>query len=68
MRKHLAWYCKSLPRATDLRSRLVRVCSVDDVVECLQDYAAWAASNRDTAEQPDRAYEQEPLFGRFYPS
>jgi tRNA-dihydrouridine synthase len=68
MRKHLAWYCKSLPRATELRSRLVRVRSVSEVIECLHDYAAWAVSDRDAAEGSGDAYEQEPLSGRFYPS
>ncbi|MGH7830718.1 MAG: tRNA dihydrouridine synthase, partial [Candidatus Binatia bacterium] len=38
MRKHLARYCKALHGAAELRSRLVRVSNVDDVVECLRSY------------------------------
>lgn len=43
MRKHLAWYCRSSPRAAELRSRMVRVNNVGEVVECLRNYAAWVA-------------------------
>lgn len=31
LRKHLAWYCKGIDHATDIRMKLVRVDSVDEV-------------------------------------
>lgn len=40
MRKHLAWYCTSIPGAAELRSRMVRMNNVSEVVECLRKYAA----------------------------
>ena len=40
MRKHLAWYCKSSPGAAELRSQMVQVNSVGEVVECLRKYAS----------------------------
>jgi tRNA-dihydrouridine synthase len=45
MRKHLAWYCYALPMAAELRSRMVRLNAVPEVVRCLKNYAAWLASN-----------------------
>jgi tRNA-dihydrouridine synthase len=47
MRKHLAWYCKSMPRAAELRRRLVQVNDLDDVTECLRAYAAAAGAHFD---------------------
>ena len=55
MRKHLAWYCSSLPGAAKLRSRMVRVNSVREAVECLRNYARWVASE---FEPTDRAFPQ----------
>jgi len=40
LRKHLAWYCKASPRAAELRSQMVRVNNVSEVVECLRSYAS----------------------------
>ncbi|OGQ80458.1 MAG: hypothetical protein A3F90_05075 [Deltaproteobacteria bacterium RIFCSPLOWO2_12_FULL_60_19] len=40
MRKHLAWYCKASPGAAELRSQMVQVNNVSEVVECLRNYAA----------------------------
>jgi tRNA-dihydrouridine synthase len=40
MRKHLAWYCHSSPRAAELRAQMVRVSSVAEVVKSLSAYAA----------------------------
>jgi tRNA-dihydrouridine synthase len=40
MRKHLAWYCHSSPRAAELRAHMVRVSNVAEVVKCLSAYAA----------------------------
>jgi nifR3 family TIM-barrel protein len=40
MRKHLAWYCHASPKAAELRSLMVRVNNVAEVVECLMNYAA----------------------------
>jgi tRNA-dihydrouridine synthase len=45
MRKHLAWYCCGVPRAAELRSQLVRVNHVGDVVECLRNYAAFVSKH-----------------------
>jgi tRNA-dihydrouridine synthase len=39
IRKHLAWYCHGSPRAAQLRARMVRVNCVEEVVQCLADYA-----------------------------
>jgi len=39
MRKHLAWYCRGFHGAGELRSQMVRVNQVGDVVECLRHYA-----------------------------
>jgi tRNA-dihydrouridine synthase len=49
MRKHLAWYCRSSPRAAELRARMVRLNSVDEVLRCLRDYAASFADEREFA-------------------
>jgi len=40
MRKHLAWYCRGLPRAAELRAQMVRLDSVSGLVQCLSDYTA----------------------------
>jgi tRNA-dihydrouridine synthase len=45
MRKHLAWYCHGLPKAAELRSQMVRVTELNDVAECLRNYANVPASN-----------------------
>lgn len=39
MRKHLAWYMKGMPNAAEIRSRLVRANSSDEVVEICQSYS-----------------------------
>lgn len=44
MRKHLAWYCKASHRAAELRSQMVRVNNVNEVLECLRNYATLVAS------------------------
>jgi len=36
MRKHLAWYCKGFPNATDLRMELMKVQNAADVEQLLQ--------------------------------
>ena len=38
MRKHLAWYCKGIPGAAELRAQMVRTNSVGDVMDCLKNY------------------------------
>lgn len=45
MRKHLAWYCRAFPRAAELRSQMVRLNNVGEVVQCLSNYAASVASD-----------------------
>lgn len=43
MRKHLAWYCRGFHGAGELRSQMVRVSHVGDVVQCLRNYVASVA-------------------------
>jgi nifR3 family TIM-barrel protein len=45
MRKHLAWYCHSLARAAELRSQMVRVNDVDEVLACVRNYETSVAFN-----------------------
>lgn len=40
MRKHLAWYCRALPRAAELRAQMVRLNDVRGLVQCLDGYTA----------------------------
>jgi nifR3 family TIM-barrel protein len=47
MRKHLAWYCRAIHRASELRSQLVRVNNVREVVACLRNYSTLYASRFD---------------------
>src|SRR5439155_422916 len=44
MRKHLAWYCRGSPRAAELRSQMVQVSNVGEVMDCLRNYTASIAS------------------------
>jgi nifR3 family TIM-barrel protein len=55
MRKHLAWYCHAIPKAAELRRRLVRVNNLADVAECLGSYATEAAENFEPAAHPSCA-------------
>jgi len=48
IRKHLAWYCRGIHRASELRSQIVRVNNVSEVVACLRNYATLYASKFDT--------------------
>src|SRR5258706_2598788 len=48
LRKHLAWYCHSSPGAAQLRSQMVRVNGLDEVVECLRKYTAALAGAPET--------------------
>ena len=36
LRKHLAWYVKGIPHASELRQQLVRVKTLDDIIAILQ--------------------------------
>ncbi len=45
MRKQLASYIRAVPRAADMRYRMVRVNALEDVERCLEDYAAALASD-----------------------
>ncbi len=40
MRKHLAWYCRGIHGASELRAQMVRVSSVSEVMECLKNYVS----------------------------
>lgn len=64
LRKHLAWYCKALPGAAELRSHMVRVNNVDEVVECLRNYAAPVASEFDP---PERTLHDHESRTRLFP-
>ncbi|HYY25972.1 MAG TPA: tRNA-dihydrouridine synthase, partial [Candidatus Udaeobacter sp.] len=44
MRKHLAWYCHGSPRAAGLRSRMVQVNDMSEVIDCLRNYMTSTAS------------------------
>jgi tRNA-dihydrouridine synthase B len=44
MRKHLAWYCHGSPRAAELRSRMVEVNNINEVIDCLGSYVRSIAS------------------------
>ena len=52
MRKHLAWYCKASHRAAELRSQMVRVNNVGDVVRCLRNYARSCAPKFEPKRSP----------------
>lgn len=41
VRKHLGWYCKGFPHAASLRARMVRVSSVDELNQLLNDFQRW---------------------------
>jgi tRNA-dihydrouridine synthase len=53
MRKHLAWYCRSFPKAAELRAGMVRLHNVGEVVECLRNYIASNVSLMDTPLRED---------------
>jgi tRNA-dihydrouridine synthase len=57
MRKHLAWYCKSSPRAAELRARMVRLNSADEVRECLRNYVASVTDDQEFANAVFREHE-----------
>jgi nifR3 family TIM-barrel protein len=38
MRKHLAWYCRAIPKAAELRARMVRLNNVSELMQCLDEY------------------------------
>jgi len=40
MRKHLAWYCRGIHGASELRAQMVRASSVSEVIECLRNYVS----------------------------
>jgi nifR3 family TIM-barrel protein len=61
MRKHLAWYCRSIPRAAELRFKLVHVNNLSDVVECLRNYSASIRANSSPADSAPPARDCEPL-------
>ncbi|HXV81126.1 MAG TPA: tRNA-dihydrouridine synthase, partial [Candidatus Binatia bacterium] len=50
MRKHLAWYCNGSPGAAQLRAQMVRVSCIEEVVQCLVDYAGSLGSQFEPAE------------------
>src|SRR5919109_5186605 len=58
MRKHLAWYCHTLPRSAELRFSMVRVNNAADVARCLSHYAALRGIDPAAAGHPSRHYLQ----------
>lgn len=52
MRKHLAWYCYDSPGAAELRAQMVRVSSIEEVVQCLSAYAETLGLRLESAEPP----------------
>lgn len=64
MRKHLAWYCKALYRASELRSQLVRMNNAHEVVKCLRNYVALVASEFDLNESRVAGIDETPLHAR----
>ena len=52
MRKHLAWYCHGSPKAAELRSRMVQVNNVGEVIDCLRNYTASIASELQPTDRP----------------
>jgi tRNA-dihydrouridine synthase len=63
MRKHLAWYCHALPRAAELRSQMVRVNHLDDVIECLRNYGALVASKPAPIDPPFQEHDSRNEMG-----
>ncbi len=49
LRKHLAWYCHGMPRAAELRARMVRLNNVNELIQCLDRYLASVGRRRDCA-------------------
>ncbi len=49
MRKHLAWYCRGIHGASELRAQMVRVSSVSEVIECLRNYVSQLPSRVESA-------------------
>jgi len=52
MRKHLAWYCRGIHGASELRAQMVRTCSMSEVIECLRNYVSQLPSG---VEPPNHA-------------
>jgi len=59
MRKHLAWYCRGSSRAAELRSRMVRLNSPEEVVQCLKSYKDALAANFEPTDEAFRVYDVE---------
>ncbi len=74
MRKHLAWYCRATPRAAELRAQMVRLNNVNELMQCLSDYAGFVARSLESAPSvwraapsriPNEAFES-PTPGRTF--
>jgi tRNA-dihydrouridine synthase len=50
MRKHLAWYCYDSPGAAELRAQMVRVNRIEEVTQCLKNYAGSLGSRFDLSD------------------
>lgn len=56
MRKHLGWYCKGFPHAASLRAHMVRVSSVDELNQVLDDF-----QRRVTDQEREGAFHSEAI-------
>lgn len=74
MRKHLAWYCRSTPRAAELRAQMVRLNNVNELMQCLSHYAGFVARSLESVPAvlraaasriPNEAFDS-PTSGRAY--
>jgi len=67
MRKHLAWYCKACHRAAELRSHMVRVNNVSEVVKCLRNYATLVASKFEPTDHTSPELTKQPCIPDLQP-
>ena len=47
IRKHLTWYCRGFRGAAEMRSQMVRVRTVSDVIQCIANYRTEALAKLD---------------------
>ncbi|MBK9307215.1 MAG: tRNA-dihydrouridine synthase [Nitrospira sp.] len=62
MRKHLGWYCKGFPHAASLRAQMVRVSSVDELKQVLDDFQRRVADQDRNAFPPSDVIDDPSLL------
>lgn len=62
MRKHLGWYCKGFPHAASLRAQMVRVSSVDELKQVLDDFQRRVTDQDRDASTPTEAINDHSLL------